>query len=382
MNGNIVLALRNLLRSPKRSLSLLALMCSAFLALTLIKAGYADMFSGIKKSYRVSNGDVAFSIPDSGGMDLSEYEALKKKLIAGGRVTALKAAVPIQGLIGTESGSAPISGYAIEGVYSDWRTGEDSIKVDLGAALADSLSLNAGDEFSGLANGSGFSFRAASIIHTEAKARDRFFLRMPLEALAESDSDSKPSKISLWFADRGIAREKFIEELRAMPEFAGYLCSAYVLGNTQVNSIVRVYEDNFAIVLIVVAATMLLALANVTLLSAWERGQEWGTMLALGNRHASLDAVIAFEALALALAACAIGGILTVAISAIVNAAGGITLPPPPTSSNPIKIGLKPEADAFLLASLVSLLCALAAAFIAARNLRRSTIIQLLYERN
>ena len=47
MNANLVLAFRNIFRSPKRSLSLLALICAAFLAITLIKAGYADMFSNI-----------------------------------------------------------------------------------------------------------------------------------------------------------------------------------------------------------------------------------------------------------------------------------------------------------------------------------------------
>jgi len=231
-------------------------------------------------------------------------------------------------------------------------------------------------------NDSGFSFRVEKVVKTEAKARDRFYILMPLEALAERDPEAKASQIMLWFADSRADRRTLINAAKAMPELAAYSCSAYELGNTMVNSIVKVYEDNFIVVLIVVAATMLLALSNASLLSAWERGQEWGTMLAIGNRRSALVFVIALESLALALAACALGGALTWAISAIANSAGGINLPPPPTATSPLRVGFKPELSAFLLACCVSVLCALAASLLSALNLRRSPITELLFERN
>jgi putative ABC transport system permease protein len=382
MNANLVLAFRNIFRSPKRSLCLLALMCAAFLAITLIKAGYADMFANIKASFAQSQGDVTFSVDGSSGMSIAAYRAFKDKLLSGGKVSAVKAAVPVQGLIGGDSASAPVSGFALEGSFDAWRGDDGVVKAELGAALADSLGVKAGDEFSGMLNDSGFAFRVEKVVKTEAKARDRFYLLMPFEALAEREPEAKATQIMLWFSDSRADKRALIDELKAMPEFAAYSCSAYELGNTMVNSIVKVYEDNFIVVLIVVAATMLLALANASLLSAWERGPEWGTMLALGNRRSALGFVIALESLALALAACLIGGGLTLAISAIANAAGGITLPPPPTATSPLRVGFKPETSAFLLACLVSFLCALAAALLSAWNLRRSAITELLFERN
>jgi ABC-type lipoprotein release transport system permease subunit len=382
MKQQVVLAFRNLFRSPKRSFALLLLMCMSFLALTLIKAGYADMFARIKKSFTASRGDLSFTLSGAEGMRISEYAAFKEGLIRSGRVSAVKAAVPVQGLVGTDSGSAPISGYAVEGAFADRRGEEGSIEAELGIALAGSLGLTEGEEFSGLINGSGFSFRVAKVVRTEAKARDRFFLNMPLEALAEREPGATVGWIGMWIAGGPEVKTDSMRELMSRPELAAYASSAYELGDTEVNSIVRVYEDNFNVVLIVVAATMLLALANVSLLSAWERGPEWGTMLALGSRFASLGAVMVFEALILALAAAAAGGILTLAVSAIVNAAGGISLPPPPTATGPIRIGFKPEWSAFALASSVSALCALAAALMAVRRVRRSSIIELLFERN
>jgi putative ABC transport system permease protein len=382
MRQEITVAFRNLFRSPARSLSLLVLLCMSFLALTLIKAAYADMFARIKKSYAASRGDVSFSLSGPGGLDITEYRAFKEKLLRGGRFSAVVAAAAVQGLVGTDSGSAPVSGYAVEGSSPGRRAEGDPIDAELGIALADSLGLAAGDEFSGLINDSGFGFRLVKTVRTEAKALDRFFLSMPLEALEERNSQARVGRIGIWIASEEFEKGVLIRELGKMSELAGYSCFAYELGNTEVNSIVKVYEDNFTVVLIVVAATMLLALANVSLLSAWERGQEWGTMLALGNRFASLGAVMAFEALILALAAAAAGGLLTLAAAAIVNAAGGISLPPPPTATGPIRIAFKPEWSAFALAASASVLCALAASLIAARSVRRNSIIELLFERN
>lgn len=384
MTANLVLASRNIFRSPKRSLSLLALMCASFLAITLIKAGYADMFADIEASFARSQGDASFSADDSGGMGLDAYRALRSELLSGGKLSAVKAVVAVQGIVGGDSASAPVSGYALEGAFDGWKGADGDVKAELGSSLAESLGLKAGDEFSGMLNGSGYSFRVEKVVTTEAKARDRFFLLMPLEALGAGESQAKVSQIMVWFANgRGRAdRLALIDELTAAPGLAAYRCSAYELGNTMVNSIVRVYEDNFIVVLIVVAATMLLALANVSLLSAWERGQEWGTMLALGNRRSDIGGLIALESLALALAACAIGGILTLAVSAVANAAGGITLPPPPTATSPMRVGFKPEASAFFLACVVSILCALAASLLSAWKVGRSAVTELLFERN
>jgi ABC-type lipoprotein release transport system permease subunit len=382
MRQALTLAFRNVFRSPKRSLSLLALMCSAFLAITLIKAGYAYMFANVRKSVAAGSGDVRFSLKEDAGLGLEEYRSLKARILADGRFRETRAAIPVQGLVGTEANSAPASGLAIEGGFAGWKGGDGSVKADVGEALARTLGVKEGDSFSGLLNDSGFDLVLASVVKTEARTLDRFFIRLPLEALEERGARTVVDTVSIWFSPAAEDRKAAIEELRAWPEFQRYQCSAYELGNTVANSIVNVYEDNFRVVLAVVVATMLLALSNVMLLSSWERGQEWGTMLALGNRFPDLVLVLALEALILALAASAIGGALTVAISAAVNALGGITLPPPPTATGPMHIGLSPEAASFALALCASLCCGLAAALLAAWGLRRSTIIELLFERN
>ncbi len=205
---------------------------------------------------------------------------------------------------------------------------------------------------------------------------------MDLEALARRLNNITIQNILVYIAVPPSETRSLIEETRALPELASYSCSAYALGNTDANAVVGVYEDNFRVVLVVVALAMVLALSNAGLLSVWERGQEWGTLLTLGDTRPALVALIAVENLLLALAACLAGAALTLAVAAVVNAMGGIVLPPPPTASEPLHLGLKPEAASLGLASIVSLCCALAAALVSASGLKRKAIVELLFERN
>lgn len=382
MKAVFTLALRNLVHSPKRSLFLLAFLCAAFLSITLIRAGYADMFERVRKSVIRSQGDLFFSASDSRGMDLAAYLALKDKLLSDGRISEVKAMADVQGLAGTEETSAPVSGYAIEDFLGGPAEVDGSVGVDLGASLAASLGLKPGDSFSGYVNDSGFDFRLQEAVRTEAVALDRFYIKMPFEALTERDGGARVSRVLVWFSAGGGDPLGLIREISASPELAGYKSSAYELGNTNANSVVAIYEDSFRVVLLVVAATMLLALSNAMLLSSWERGQEWGTMLAIGSPFASVGAVILLESVLLALAAALAGGVLTLSISIIANAAGGIRLPPPPTATEPMLIGLKPEWSSFAVALLLSLACGFGASAIAVRAVRRGTIVELLYERN
>lgn len=397
MNRALASAVRSLARSPGRSLALLALMCAAFLALTLIRAGYADMFDRVKASVSREYGDISFALEGGEGLGISDYRSLKARILSDRRFRATRASVRIDGLVGLGDRSAPASGVAVEtpilgaglGPRPDGPAGGDAgaaaggpVRAQLGAALAATLGAKEGDVLSALIGDVGFDLELAGTVETEAAMLDRFYIRIPLEALPAEDAARRIDRIAIWLADARASRLDAIRELTAMSGLSGYECSAYELGNTVANGVVDVYEGSFRVVLAAVALAMLLALGNAALLSSWERGSEWGTMLALGSPFRAVAAALTLEAAVLSAAACAIGSILALAVSAAANLAGGIILPPPPTQAAPVVVMFRPEASALALATALSLACAVVSSLAAALSVRRRTIVELLFERN
>ena len=381
MSPSIAIASRNLLRSPKRSLSLMALLCAAFLTVTLIRAGYAEMFDQVRKSRYETNGHFSFSPKSGTELSWETYLAIKEEAASSGRFTGLSASVDLDGLVGTELRSAPVSGEAVEGFFPDWEA-DGAVKAELGGALAQSLALKVGDEFSAFIGGIGLTLRLENIVETEVTTRDRFFVRLPLEAFAAAGEVRRVNRVRVWTAGADSDRSALIREAQAWPGVADCEWRAAELGNTEINSIIRVYEDNFRVIFVVVGFVTLLALANVMLLSTWERGVELGTMLSLGTPVSHLVRTLVLESVFLALAACVVGSVLSLAACAVVNLAGGVTFPPPPTISSPVHLTLKSEPAAFFLAAGLSLSCAAAAGLIASAGLRKAALIDLLFERN
>lgn len=382
MTRAIVSAARNLARSPGRSLSLLALMCAAFLAIVLIRAGYADMFERVKASVAREDGDLSFSRSDGGESDLAEYESLRARLASDGRFRATRASVPIDGLVGLGDRSAPASGQAVEDSGLAFEPAGRTAEARIGVTLARTLAASPGDELTALIGDTGYNLKLVGSVSTKAATLDRFYIELPLEALSEEGSTLRVDRIRIWFRDPSAPRLEAIRELSAWPELAGYEPSAYELGNTVANSIVGVYEGSFRVVLVAVALATLLALGNATLLSSWERGPEWGTMLALGAPFSRVASALVLEAFILSAAACAAGAVLSLAICAIANLAGGLTFPPPPTQTEPVVVRFKLEATALALALGLSLACAAASALVAAIGIKRRSVTELLFERN
>jgi ABC-type lipoprotein release transport system permease subunit len=383
MNRAAASAARSLARSPGRSLALLALMCAAFLALTMIRAGYADMFDRVKASVTREYGDISFALEGGEGLGISDYLSLKARILSDGRFRATRASVSIDGLAGLGDRSAPASGVAVEEAIGEALAAAGSpAPAQLGAALAETLGAQKGDRLSALIGDVGFDLELSRIVETEAAMLDRFYLRIPLEALPAEDAAWRIDRIGIWLADAKASRLDAIRELSAMPGLSGYEPSSYELGNTIANSVVDVYEGSFRVVLAAVALAMLLALGNAALLSSWERGSEWGTMLALGSPFKAVASALTLEAVVLSAAACLIGSALTLALSAAANLAGGIVLPPPPTQAAPVVVRFRPEASALALATALSLACAIVSSLAAALSVRRRSIVELLFERN
>jgi putative ABC transport system permease protein len=382
MRNEAVMALRSLGRAPKRSAALVAVLAASMLALTLIKASYADMFERVREEQVAEKGDLWLEAKAGRGLDLAGYKKLNSLLVAEGRASRIRAAVSVQGLVGDEISSAPASGIAEEGSFEDWKSADGTVPAELGAALARSLKVGPGSEFQALIGDAGFSLKVKAVVTTEADERDRFYIGMPFEALAERGLVGRVETIGLWLPKPRESTVELSRYLASLPELEGYESFSFEQGGTRANGIVNVYDQNYRVVIAAVGLAMLLSLSNILLLSVWERGEEWGTLLALGTPLRSLRVLVLLEGLVVAVLATLAGTVLSLGIAGIVNLLGGLTFPPPPTSTAPLHLYMKPGFSSYLLAAAMAAGSALVASLLAGRGIGRKRIIELLCERN
>lgn len=90
------------------------------------------------------------------------------------------------------------------------------------------------------------------------------------------------------------------------------------------------YSSSMDVAGIVILAIVVFAILNTMLMSVFERMRELGTMRALGTRGGQVLCILGSEGFLLALFGCVAGFILAIIIATIINAVGGIPLPPPP----------------------------------------------------
>jgi ABC-type lipoprotein release transport system permease subunit len=386
-------AVRNVWRSRTRGLGLTGLLAAAVMVMILIADGYAFLFDAVARSQERAQGSFWFVHEAGGALPYSAYLGLKRALLADDRIGDVRAEAPVSGLLGTEERSAPVTGIALEAIASGGVAAESTaaIDLDLGQALATTLAAAPGDMLSGFLLDRGFTLAVKNVVATEAQVLDRFYVRLRLEDIVSRGVDPAVTGIHVWlkpaaaaagYSGKDAALASFISELSARPELAGYSAYSSALGNTRADQIVRVYDENYRVVMLVVGLTMVLALVNVLSLNVRERSQELGTLRSLGTPIRRLRLMVLVEAVAVALIAWSVGSILSLVAGMVVNAAGGLTFPPPPTSDTPIHIGLSWTTEAFLRSGATAVLGAVVAALAAAAGLGRRSVIEQLCVRD
>jgi putative ABC transport system permease protein len=92
---------------------------------------------------------------------------------------------------------------------------------------------------------------------------------------------------------------------------------------------VKLYDQQFGVLRLIVLAMVLLSVANSVNMSVFERVAEFGTMRALGNRSRTVFLLVTIETVFLGVIGASIGVIVGM-VSAFAISAIGIPMPPPP----------------------------------------------------
>lgn len=108
-------------------------------------------------------------------------------------------------------------------------------------------------------------------------------------------------------------------ELRRWDELVPYYQGAAVF-----------YSSAMDVAGIVILAIVMFSILNTMLMAVYDRMREFGTMRAVGARSGQVLRIIGTESILLALTGCVLGLVLALFTAWLINATGGIPLPPPP----------------------------------------------------
>ena len=398
----LTLAWRNVTRNRRRSLLTGGILAFGFASFTLSAGFMAQSFEGLRdNTIRSGLGHLQFA--DARAFTQSEEAPLQFGLKDSGAIVARIAQDPavrvvmprleFMGLIAAQTRSVPFVGVGVDPLAE--KTGTDipttisaGVWLDsneralvLGTGLARTLNVSVGDGVTLLATTPDGTLNAvdavvAGLADIHFKELNDRYLAAPL-ALAQEllDSPGTVSKISVVLRATGQEAEA---AQRLSEAFGGTLAVRTWQELAQFyNQVKMLYIGIFGFMGIVLMVVVFLAAINTTLMTVTERTREIGTLRALGARPRVILTNFVLEGAVLGLAASVAGALLSLLISAVLNASA-IEMPPPPGATRGIPINVQFFAMAYAGAALAMTVAAVVASYFPARRAAKMSIVEAL----
>ena len=398
----LTLAWRNITRNHRRSLLTGGILAFGFASFTLAAGFMAQSFQGLRdNTIRSGLGHLQFA--DARAFTQSEdvplQFGLKNADLIMARIAqdpAVRVVLPrleFMGLIATAARSVPFVGVGVDPaaekigtdipstISSGTWLDSDARALVLGTGLARTLNVAVGDGVTLLATTPDGTLNAvdavvAGLADIHFKELNDRYLAAPL-ALAQEllDATGTVSKISVVLHDTGREAE------------TAQRLSAALNGNLAVRTwqelaqfyhqVKTLYIGIFGFMGIVLMVVVFLAAINATLMTVTERTREIGTLRALGARPRVILTNFVLEGAVLGLAASVAGALLSLLVSAVLNASA-IEMPPPPGATRGIPIEVQFFALAYVGAALAMTVAAVVASYFPARRASRISIVEAL----
>jgi len=406
----ILMALRNLLRGGRRTVSTLLAITVGLVGLTLLDGYITYSMNGLRETVIHSGtghlqvvrspgffdeGDTdpfPFMLDDARRIE-TELRAMPevKDVVPGLSFTAVvsangKTSTVMVTALPTARASANLSGRSID-------RGEDLApgaqgKILVGRGVARKLGLAPGASLSlfALSSGGGVntqSYTIAGTTSTIIAAVDNVSVSMDLgDAQALLGTQAVPQLI--------VFLKKTSDTARTAAAVRGAPPSSALHGMTvrtweelspyyrQANS---AYQLVLGVARLIVLIVALFSISGTLSLAVMERLREVGTLRAFGTRRPRVLLMLLFEGLILGLGGALIGCLAGGGLSGLINVLGGVTMPPQPGTSSAFKILFTPEVSKFFANAVWVLVASIAGAFFPGMLASRRNIADLLRAR-
>jgi len=247
---------------------------------------------------------------------------------------------------------------------------------EIGVSLNDSVSVIGVREDSMV---NAVDLKVQSLISSYAEDFDRMVLIVPQSVFYDLFGVDSVHEIAVLLKNDSHVyelRDQFKTEL----ESAGWdlKITVWFEQATYFRQVVNYYQGFYRIILAIVAIIVFFATGTTMSLSLMERTREFGTYLSMGTRRSTVVLRIFNEALMAGFIGLIAGAILSATIAWIINASGGIYMPPAPGMSSSINVYIRYSVQAGIFCLLSALAVPVAAVIIPARNIMRQSIVDLL----
>jgi len=396
--ADLLIALRNLTRNRRRSLTALFVVAVGVISMVLAEGFIQWIFWAMREgTIQFQSGHIQVVRPDyfSKGVAnplaylLPENSAVLKKLESTPGVKLVAPRLKVTGLI--SHGETTVA-FLAEGVIPAKEaelskglnivkgrnlSGSNASEVILGSGLARNLGVGPGDTVALLATASGGGINAieakvTGIFTSTNQAYDNSALRLPI-AQAQSLLRVQGAHAWLVLLDATEQTDHFLKQFRArFPEDKNHLEFVPWYAHADFyNKTVALFSRQINVLRSIIGLIIILSISNMLIMNVMERTGEVGTLLAIGLRRKKILKMFATEGFLLGLvgglAGIAIGYALAELISSI-----GIPMPPPPGMGKGYTGEIRVTEDllisAFLIAATTTLLAGLYPAWKASRQ--------------
>lgn len=396
--ADLRIALRNLTRNRRRSLTALVIIAVGVISMVLAEGFIQWIFWAMREgTIQFQSGHVQVVRPDyfSKGVAnplaylLPKDSAVLKTLESTPGVKLVAPRLKVTGLI--SHGETTVA-FLAEGVVPAKEaelskglsivkghnlSGPNASEVILGRGLARNLGVGPGDTVALLATASGgginaIEARVAGIFTSTNQAYDNSALRLPI-AQAQSLLRVQGAHAWLVLLKDTEQTDHFLEQFRTrFPENTNHLEFVPWYAHADFyNKTVALFSQQINVLRLIIGLIIVLSISNMLIMNVMERTGEVGTLLAIGLKRKKILQMFATEGFLLGLVGGLAGIALGYALAELISAIG-IPMPPPPGMeegyTGEIRVTAGLLISAFLIASITTLLAGLYPAWKASRQ--------------
>lgn len=398
----LAFALRNVFRQRVRSAGTLAAISLGVAGLILAGGFVQDIFiqlgeavihsqSGHIQVARKGYREGRIRSPESFLID--RPDELKQNINEDPGVQLTLARLGFSGVINNGKRDLGIIGEGVEpsaeeklGTYLQYIEGrplkdEDKDGIVMGQGVAKSLGLKPGDRVNlviSLAQGAvnTLDFEVIGIFQSFSKDFDARAIRIPLSA-ARDLMDNRSAHLMVVVLDRTEDTDRVYASLKSRLESRGYELANWRDLSDFYDKTLKLYDRQFGVLRLIILLMVLLSVTNSVNMTLFERTREFGTLLALGDKPATVFQLIMTESALLGVFGAGVG-IVVGCLAAMLISAVGIPMPPPPNANVGYTAFIRLVPAEILLAALIGFVATCLAAVMPARRASRLNVVDAL----